>query len=180
MPRVSERGEDGFDREENSPQAAVALIVRGDTELEALLIKRADSERDSWSGHMVLLGGRRDDADETFLATAIRETMEEVGLDLDRQARLLGYFDSVAPPSWRLSPLMVRPFLFSVTNEAQAYVASPEVADVFWVPVRELNSPAGRSTVEIPFTAWPAKSCGASPTACSNNSWRSTRSRNWT
>jgi len=152
---VSESGEDGLDREENGPQAAVALIVRGDTEMEALLIKRADSERDPWSGHMALPGGRRDDADETLLATAIRETMEEVGLDLDRQARLLGRLDSVGPASRRLPPLMVTPFVFGVTNEAQAYVASPEVAGVFWVPVRELNSPVGRSTVEISLPGGP-------------------------
>jgi 8-oxo-dGTP pyrophosphatase MutT (NUDIX family) len=155
MPRVSEGGGDRLDGEENCPQAAVALIVRADTELEALLIKRADLERDPWSGHMALPGGRRDDDDETLLATAIRETMEEVGLDLDRQARLLGRLDSVGPASRRLPPLMVTPFVFGVTNEAEAYVASPEVADVFWVPVRELSSPKVRSTVEIPLPGGP-------------------------
>ena len=155
MPRVSEGGGDRLGREEECPQAAVALIVRGDTELEALLIKRADSERDPWSGHMALPGGRRDDADETLLATAIRETMEEVGLDLDRHARLLGRLDAVGPASRRLPPLMVTPFVFGVDDGAKAYAASPEVADVFWVPVRELSSPDVRSTVEIPLPGGP-------------------------
>ena len=155
MPRASEHGSDRLGIEEKSPEAAVALIVRGVTELEALLIKRAHSERDPWSGHMALPGGRRDDDDETLLATAIRETREEVGLDLDRHARLLGRLDAIGPASRKLPPLMVTPFVFGVTNEAEAYVASPEVADVFWVPVRELSSPDVRSTVEIPLPGGP-------------------------
>jgi 8-oxo-dGTP pyrophosphatase MutT (NUDIX family) len=47
-------------------QAAVALIVRGDVDLEVLLIKRARREGDLWSGHMALPGGRRDPATPLF------------------------------------------------------------------------------------------------------------------
>ena len=155
MPRASEDRGDSLNGEEDTPQAAVALIVRGNRELEVLLIKRADSERDPWSGHIALPGGRRDDDDGTLLLTAIRETMEEVGLDLERKARLLGRLDAVGPASPRLPPLMVTPFVFGITSEAEAYVASPEVAEVFWVPVCELSSPDSRSTVEIPLPGGP-------------------------
>jgi hypothetical protein len=44
-------------------QASVALVLRARDPLEILLIKRATSERDPWSGHMALPGGRRDGAD---------------------------------------------------------------------------------------------------------------------
>jgi len=155
MPRASEDRGDSLNGEEDTPQAAVALIVRGNPELEVLLIKRADSERDPWSGHIALPGGRRDDDDGTLLLTAIRETMEEVGIDLERKACLLGRLDAVGPASPRLPPLMVTPFVFGITSEAGAYVASPEVAEVFWVPVRELISPDSRSTVEIPLPGGP-------------------------
>ncbi len=149
---------DGDDRlrvEGGSPQAAVALIVRGTPELEVLLIKRADSERDPWSGHMALPGGRRDDDDGALLATAIRETMEEVGLDLERQARLLGRLVDIGPASPRLPRLMVTPFVFGIADEAKAYVASPEVAEVFWIQVGELRSPDVHATVEIPLPGGP-------------------------
>ena len=149
---------DGDDRlcvEGDSPQAAVALIVRGTPELEVLLIKRADSQRDPWSGHMALPGGRRDDDDGTLLATAIREAMEEVGLDLERQAWLLGRLGDIGPASSRLPRLVVTPFVFGIADEAKAYVASPEVAEVFWIQVSELRSPDVRSTVEIPVPGGP-------------------------
>ena len=65
-------------------QAAVSVVIRGRGELDFLLIKRARSERDPWSGHMALPGGRRDDSDGDLLHTARRETLEETGVDLDR------------------------------------------------------------------------------------------------
>ena len=151
---LASRAHDGDGRPRvagDSEQAAVALIVRAAPELEVLLIKRADSERDPWSGHMALPGGRRDDDDRTLLATALRETMEEVGLDLERHARLLGRLGDVGPASPTTPRLMVTPFVFGIAEEASAHVASPEVAEVLWIPLGELRSPAVHSTVQIPL-----------------------------
>lgn len=53
---------------------------------EALFIKRTSRKGDRWGGHVALPGGGRDPEDEDDQATAIRETMEEVGLDLRPQA----------------------------------------------------------------------------------------------
>jgi len=50
---------------------------------EVLFIKRATREGDKWNGHVALPGGRRDPEDEDDLATAVRETIEEVGIDLE-------------------------------------------------------------------------------------------------
>ncbi len=152
LTSYARNGGDRGDRLEvawGSPQAAVALILRAAPALEVLLIKRADSERDPWSGHMALPGGRRDDADTALLATAIRETMEEVGLDLEHQAQLLGRLGEFGPASRKLLRLKVTPFVFGVADQAEAYVASPEVAEVFWVKLSELRSPHVHSTVEI-------------------------------
>ena len=49
---------------------------------EVLFIKRAGRAGDRWSGHTALPGGKRDPQDVDDLAAAIRETKEEVGLDL--------------------------------------------------------------------------------------------------
>lgn len=49
---------------------------------EVLFIKRAAREGDRWTSHVALPGGKRDPEDESDRATAIRETMEEVGLDI--------------------------------------------------------------------------------------------------
>ena len=49
---------------------------------EVLFIKRAGRAGDRWSGHTALPGGKRDPQDSDDLAAAVRETREEVGLDL--------------------------------------------------------------------------------------------------
>lgn len=51
-------------------------------EPEVLFIKRAARKGDRWTSHVALPGGRRDAEDADDQAAAIRETMEEVGIDL--------------------------------------------------------------------------------------------------
>ncbi|HET9512400.1 MAG TPA: NUDIX domain-containing protein, partial [Gemmatimonadales bacterium] len=61
--------------------AAVSLICVRDPDA-LLLIRRADRDGDPWSGQLGLPGGRKSPADADLLSTAIRETFEEVGIDL--------------------------------------------------------------------------------------------------
>lgn len=49
---------------------------------EVVFIKRAAREGDRWTSHVALPGGKRDPEDEDDKAVAIRETAEEIGLDL--------------------------------------------------------------------------------------------------
>lgn len=49
---------------------------------EAVFIKRAARVGDRWTSHVALPGGKRDPEDEDDKAVAIRETSEEIGLDL--------------------------------------------------------------------------------------------------
>lgn len=58
-------------------------VQRGDPEV--LFIKRASRVGDRWTGHVALPGGKRDPEDVEDKATAIRETREEIGLDLDKE-----------------------------------------------------------------------------------------------
>lgn len=55
-------------------------VEHGDPEV--LFIKRASRVGDRWTGHVALPGGKRDPEDADDRAAAIRETSEEVGLDL--------------------------------------------------------------------------------------------------
>jgi 8-oxo-dGTP pyrophosphatase MutT (NUDIX family) len=135
----------------NFLQTAVTLVIRANQHLDLLLIKRARSERDPWSGHMALPGGRRDPDDDSLLATAARETLEETGLDLSDGGVHLGKLDEVAPASVRLPKLKIQPFVFGVPGTAHAFVASTEVQAVHWVTLDELRTTETHSNVDIPL-----------------------------
>ena len=51
-------------------------------EPEILFIKRASRSGDRWTGHVAFPGGGRESVDKDDCATSIRETKEEIGLDL--------------------------------------------------------------------------------------------------
>lgn len=135
-------------------RTSTARAVDGDAAgLELLLIKRAAHPRDPWSGHMALPGGRRDDDDASLAWTAIRETREETGVRLPAPETpgFLGTLPLVAPRSRRLPAMRISPFVFAVTPDTEARVASAEVAEVHWVPLHALRHPDTHDTVEIAF-----------------------------
>jgi 8-oxo-dGTP pyrophosphatase MutT (NUDIX family) len=147
--------------------AAVALVLREGLEgPEMLVIKRSETERDHWSGHMALPGGRVEDEDESLLATAAREAFEEVGLDLRAGGEAIARLGTVAPQSPYAPRVSVTPFVFVAPKEYHAaggskgLLLSEEVAAAFWVPVGELKR-GGRSAVfRMAFAGvereWPA------------------------
>ena len=129
-------------------EAAVALLLRPREQLEVLLIRRAERERDPWSGHVALPGGRRDAADQDLLDTALRETEEEIGVPR-RLARLLGRLDDLAPRSPRLPPLIIAPWVLAVPPETEAMPDAREVDAAIWVPLDALRSEQAISEILI-------------------------------
>jgi 8-oxo-dGTP pyrophosphatase MutT (NUDIX family) len=120
-------------------RAAVAILIRhGATgEPELLFIQRAEYEGDPWSGHVAFPGGREEQVDSSLLDTATRETLEETGIDLHGHCELIGILDDLRPRSVRLPAVVVRPFVFLVSELAEP-VLSAEVAGAFWVPLSVL------------------------------------------
>lgn len=130
------------------PSAAVAAIFRdlGDG-AELFFIRRAEHPRDPWSGHIAFPGGRRDPGDETLLATAIRETREEVGIHL-RHEHLVGRLPDVpAFTRTKRGLLVVAPFVFAVRG-ALDVVPNHEVAQTLWIPFRTLAAGEGKGTFQ--------------------------------
>lgn len=119
--------------------AAVSVILAPDPD-SVLLIRRAERSGDPWSGHIGLPGGRLEAGDADLAATAIRETVEEIGWVLRRES-LLGELDDVWPRTPLPQVVVVRPFVFTV-DERPVISPSAEVADAFWVPLADLRNPA--------------------------------------
>ena len=130
--------------------AAVLLVLRlGDHgEPELLMIKRAEAERDPWSGHVACPGGRMEPGDHDLQQTAIRETWEETGVDVGRDGEVLGTLDDVYPRTPVLPPIIVRPFVGVVRPDVRI-VGSPEVAEAFWVPIPAIRERASWGTGSV-------------------------------
>ena len=126
-------------------------VVRVGDPLEVLLIKRARRHGDPWSGHMALPGGRRDPSDESLLRTALRETVEEIGLDLEGAGVHLGRLEVVRPASPHLPRMSITPHVFGVPADTTAAPTSDEVDAVHWVTLDLLRAPATRGEIEIPL-----------------------------
>jgi 8-oxo-dGTP pyrophosphatase MutT (NUDIX family) len=151
-------------------QAAVALVLRRRlSEAELLVIKRSESERDHWSGHLALPGGRMEPTDASLLVTAVRETFEEVGIRLDAGGEVIGRLATVVPQSRLVPRIAVTPFVavapaeYHVFGEGEAsskLTLSSEVAAAFWVPVSELKSGGRSAAFRMVFAGvereWPA------------------------
>lgn len=137
-------------------QAAVALVLRENAgRAELLIIKRAERERDHWSGHLALPGGRRDPEDRDLAATALRETHEEVGLLIEEGGEMLGRLEPVRPQSPLAPQIEVWPFVATAPHAYHLPAGGPpprelvlnhEVAAAFWLPVSVLRE-RGRSEV---------------------------------
>jgi len=123
--------------------------------LELLLIQRAERDGDPWSGQVALPGGRRDAADATLQDTAIRETLEETGLDLSIRGHILGALDELRPRTPVLPPIIVTPFV-AVVEGGDDLAPSDEVASAFWVPWSLFADPAAvsESTVRVRGADW--------------------------
>jgi 8-oxo-dGTP pyrophosphatase MutT (NUDIX family) len=117
----------------------VAILIRfGESEEpELFFIQRAEYEGDPWSGHIAFPGGRSEPGDGSLLETAMRETLEETGIDLRGRAEVLGALDDLRPRTVRLPAVVVRPFVFLVAEVGEP-VLSDEVAGAFWVPLSVL------------------------------------------
>lgn len=139
VPRIVEavaRHQPSTTRLSVSWRAATALVLHeGAAGPEILFIERATRPGDRWSGHMALPGGRQHDEDRDLAATAIRETAEEVGVELGMP---VGRLDDV---TGRVAANAVSTFVFEVPTRPELTPDPREVAGTVWAPVHALLSP---------------------------------------
>lgn len=114
-------------------RAAVAAVLCEGPAPRVLLMKRVERIGDPWSGHISLPGGGYHAEDPDLLATAIRETHEELGIELTR-GQLLGNLTPLGPRMAGPSPIEVTPFVFRAAHPPEI-VCGPEAVSAFWLPL---------------------------------------------
>ena len=129
---IAQREQEGL-----TTKAAVLmpLVMRGEG-IQVLLTQRTDHLHDH-AGQISFPGGRMDEGDESIVATALRESEEEIGL-ASAHVEVIGSLPEYLTVSgYRVSPVV------ALVSPDSKYQPDPfEVADIFEVPLRFLMDPA--------------------------------------
>lgn len=146
-------------QDSRTPTAVAMLLRQGVDSPELLFIERASHDGDPWSGNIAFPGGKLENGDSSLQQAAERETLEELGIDLNR-ARFLGRLSDIIGANL---PVRVACFVYELEAPQQVAMSS-EVHDAFWVPLQTLYDPDrnrlrtvsfARRSLEAPSIALP-------------------------
>jgi 8-oxo-dGTP pyrophosphatase MutT (NUDIX family) len=120
--------------------AVVAVLRLVDGDAQVLLVKRAERAGDPWSGQIALPGGKRDPKDADLKETAVREVMEETGINVLDGTCFLGSMQRVI--STQKPDMTILPFVVLQQNE-QKITLNQELTGYFWVSLQDLKNCKG-------------------------------------
>jgi 8-oxo-dGTP pyrophosphatase MutT (NUDIX family) len=120
-------------------EAAVLAPLYALTGRPHLLFTRRTTQLRKHSGEISFPGGSRDPVDDTLLMTALRESYEELALDV-QQVEAVGALETVFSA---VSNFLVTPFVGWLGEGAPNVEPNPgEVAEVIYAPLHALADPA--------------------------------------
>jgi 8-oxo-dGTP pyrophosphatase MutT (NUDIX family) len=118
------------------PASVLVPVMRRAAGLTILLTLRSDSLR-SHGGQISFPGGRREPADASAAAAALREAHEEVGIP-ESAVDVIGYLDDYPT----VTRYLVTPVVGLVEDVREVHPCAREVAEIFEVPLEFLLDPA--------------------------------------
>ena len=138
------------------PAAVLVLVYPDDAdEARVVLIERPTHDGRHHSGEVSFPGGKAEPEDVDAVATALRESSEEVGLDPDAAGvRIAGLLDALWIP---VSDFAVTPVV-AVAPSRPGLIASPaEVVRIIEPPLSTFLPDAPLATVERTIRGWPIR-----------------------
>lgn len=123
--------------------AVLIPIYEDNGEYHFLFTKRSNSVG-SHKGDFTFPGGKRDDCDENLLATALRESFEEIGLN-SQDAEVLGEFDDERT---LISNFVIVPFIAFIPYPYEFHMNRSEVEEIIGIPFCALQD-QGNLKVEL-------------------------------
>ncbi len=127
------------------PAAVLIPITRHTDDNQVILTVRSENLR-SHAGQISFPGGSYEEQDADLIATALRETHEEVGITA-AQVEVLGILGDMALPSG----FIITPVVGLVDNDIQLTPCPEEVADIFHVPLKVLLDPERYRSSEFSY-----------------------------
>lgn len=124
------------DRSKQREAAVLMPLVKTAGKWHLLFIRRAANENDRHSGQVAFPGGAFEASDKSATHTALRETMEEIGLSDDR-IKVIAELDAY----YTISSYKVTPIVGIVQWPSNLNLETSEVARAFLIPLDWLRSP---------------------------------------
>lgn len=128
-------------------RASVAMILQpAADDLEMLFIQRAAHDLDPWSGHIAFPGGKCEEG-ELVCQTARRETLEEIGIDLE-EGCFLGRLSDIVGTNL---PVWVSCCVYGMEQRISDPVLSDEVSDAFWIRLSDVRDTRRHHLAPVAF-----------------------------
>lgn len=138
---------------EQDADAAVALLLKHANEgFRILFVKRAENPVDPWSGQMAFPGGKRSSEDKNLRHTVVRETLEEINVNLLDRCRLLGVMTPLT--STQRPEMKILPFVVLLEHEPSIKLNNKELERFVWISIRDLFQ--NEKNVKFDFGEFPA------------------------
>jgi 8-oxo-dGTP pyrophosphatase MutT (NUDIX family) len=139
-------------QDERLKRAAVLIpLFKKNGEYHILFTRRSDKV-EHHKGQISFPGGRRDKGDTDFLATALREAEEEMGIS-PRDVRILGELDDICT----VTDFCVAPFVGLIPYPYPFQINRDEIEEMIEVPLAVLIDPSKvrREFRELRGQVWP-------------------------
>ena len=121
---------------ENLIEAAVLIpIVERNDGLKVILTKRSNNLKQH-SGQISFPGGKSEKTDKSLVATALRETKEEIGIN-DKNVEILGQLSQHVT----ITGFKITPFIGRIRMGFSTEIQTSEVSEIFEVPLSYLSNP---------------------------------------
>lgn len=130
--------------------AGVAILLAGPPEAPSMcFIQRVERPGDRWSGDVAFPGGWSNAGDGGLRFTAMRETHEEVGVELNETHHIACLPTSRISPGRSTDLGVIGASVFYVGRDLPALQPDPrELSDAFWVPGEHLVDQRNAATID--------------------------------
>ena len=123
-------------RTENLTEAAVLIpIVERNNGLKVILTKRSNNLKQH-PGQVSFPGGKSEKTDKSLVATALRETREEIGIN-NKNVEILGQLSKHVT----ITVFKITPFIGKIRTGFSTKIQTSEVSEIFEVPLSYLSNP---------------------------------------